>query len=319
MTQSYQKIDARSARKIRATQLAGSAAHRLQAQAGMKAQRKPVSDQVIVITGASSGVGHSTAVLAAKLGAKLMLSAKSEEKLREVVREVESYGAKAECLTCDITDENAMCDLADATVHRFGRIDTWFNSTSVSIYGRIGEIPLAEMHRIFETNFWGTVNGTLAALPYLKESDGTVINMGSILSDTALPLQGIYSASKFAIKGFSDSLRLELETAGVPVTVSLIRPSAIADREKVAQEVIRCAENRTKTALPTRAILIGAAGVGAIVYSLISNPRTQAGNSLKLLVRKLRARGSYAQAAGLDEHGWPSLLERRAHQDDLAA
>ena len=98
---------------------------------------------------------------------------------------------------------------------------------AVAIYGRIEDVSLEDARRLFETNYWGVVNGSLAALPHLRQSGGALINIGSVLSETGYPLQGHYAASKHAVKGFTDSLRLELEKEDAPVVVTLIQPAAI--------------------------------------------------------------------------------------------
>jgi hypothetical protein len=98
----------------------------------------------------------------------------------------------------------------------------------VSIYGALGDVPLADARRLFETNYWGTVHGSLVAVPYLKRrGGGALVNVGSVLSDTAMPLQGHYTASKHAVKGFTDALRIELAHAGAPVSVTLVKPAAV--------------------------------------------------------------------------------------------
>src|SRR2546430_2181653 len=104
----------------------------------------------------------------------------------------------------------AMQRVADAAIGQFGGFDTWVNNAGISIYGRIEVVTLEDARRLFETNYWGVVHGTLAALPHLKQAGGAIINLGSILSDTGYPLQGHYTASKHAVKGFTDSLRVEL-------------------------------------------------------------------------------------------------------------
>jgi NAD(P)-dependent dehydrogenase (short-subunit alcohol dehydrogenase family) len=173
----------------------------------------------------------------------------------------------------DVADDAAMAALAEAAVRDLGGIDTWVNNAGVSIYGPLEEVTVADARRLFETNYWGVVNGSLAALPHLRRSGGTLINVGSILSDTGYPLQGHYTASKHAVKGFTDSLRLELEHDGAPVAVTLIQPAAIDTPypeharsylgvqpkhlppvyapEVVAEAILECAER------PKRDVLVG--------------------------------------------------------------
>jgi short-subunit dehydrogenase len=117
--------------------------------------------------------------------------------------------------------------LATTAIERFGRIDTWVNDAGVSIYGRIDEVANKDSERMFQTNFWGVVYGSLAALPHLRASGGALINLGSEVSDATVPLQGMYSATKHAVKAFTDALRMELEADKAPVSVTLIQPTAV--------------------------------------------------------------------------------------------
>jgi NAD(P)-dependent dehydrogenase (short-subunit alcohol dehydrogenase family) len=120
--------------------------------------------------------------------------------------------------------------------HLAGRIDTWVNNAGVSIYGRIEEVPDADSRRLFDTNFWGVVNGSRIAAKIMKETGGgAIINVGSTLSDRAVPIQGMYSASKHAVKGFTDAFRMELESDDVPISVTLVKPAAIDTPYKVKQ------------------------------------------------------------------------------------
>ncbi|HEU4409802.1 MAG TPA: SDR family oxidoreductase [Polyangiaceae bacterium] len=188
---------------------------------------KKVSDQVIVITGATSGIGLCTAKMAAARGAKLVLAARNEDDLLTACEEARALGGTARHVVADVGDPDAVQSIAETAITAFGRIDTWVNNAGGSIYGRITEIDLGDMHRLFETDFWGVVYGSRVAVGAMRDKGGVLINIGSIVSDQAIPLQGIYSASKHAVKGFTDALRMELMEEGVPVAVSLIKPSAI--------------------------------------------------------------------------------------------
>lgn len=121
-----------------------------------------------------------------------------------------------------------MRHVADAAVERFGRIDTWVNDAGVAIYGRLDEVSDSDSRRLLDTNFWGVVYGSLAALPHLKRNGGALINLGSEVSDAVIPLQGMYSASKHAVKGFTDALRIEVNDLDqVPVAITLVQPTAV--------------------------------------------------------------------------------------------
>jgi len=193
----------------------------------MAITRKPIGRQVLVITGATSGIGLTTARRAASQGARLALFARNEEQLRTLCDEIRARGGEAIFVAGDVADPDALDRLASATIQAFGGFDTWVNNAGISIYGRLDEVPLHEKRRLFDVTFWGVVHGCRSALPHLRERGGVIINIGSILSERAMPLQGMYSAAKHAVKGYTDALRMELEQAGVPVAITLIKPAAI--------------------------------------------------------------------------------------------
>jgi len=193
----------------------------------MKPRLKKISEQVIVITGATSGIGLSTARRAAERGTKLVLVARNEDALRQLTFELSKKGCELIHVVADVGIEEDMRRVANATIERFGGFDTWVNNAGISIFGRNEDVPLADQRKLFQTNFWGVVHGSLVAAEHLKKHGGAIINVGSEVSDGAVPLQGIYSASKHAVKGFTDSLRMELEEANAPVAVTLIKPAAV--------------------------------------------------------------------------------------------
>ncbi|ABB74792.1 Short-chain dehydrogenase [Nitrosospira multiformis ATCC 25196] len=194
----------------------------------MQTSLKPLDQQVIVITGASSGIGLATAMLAAERGAKLVLIARSAKTLEHLVARIANTGGEAIDVVADVADREKMRLAAQTAVDRFGHIDTWINNAGVAIYGRLDEVNEADSRRLFDTNFWGVVNGSLAALPYLKKQGGALINVGSETSEAIVPLLGMYSASKHAVKGFTDALRVEVqEFDKAPVVITLIQPSAV--------------------------------------------------------------------------------------------
>ena len=195
----------------------------------MHARPKPINQQTIVITGASSGIGLATAKEAARRGARLVLASRSGEDLAAVADELRSMGAEVETVEADVASEEDVRRIARIAVSRFGGFDTWVNNAVVSIYGRTDEVPTAEARRLFDINFWGVVNGSREALDHLrrKETGGAIINVGSVASDSVLPLQSYYSASKHAVKGFTDALRIECEKERLPVNITLIKPTTI--------------------------------------------------------------------------------------------
>jgi short-subunit dehydrogenase len=193
----------------------------------MNVQLKKLNEQVLVLTGASSGIGLVTARMAAERGARLVLSARSEEALRRLTDEITAAGGEAIYVVADVGNEQDVRRIAEEAIRRFGGFDTWVNNAGVSIYGRLLEVSLEDERRLFETNYWGLVHGSRVAAEHLKQRGGALINVGSVLSDRAIPLQGTYCASKHAVKGYTDALRMELEEEDAPISVTLVKPSAI--------------------------------------------------------------------------------------------
>ncbi|HEY4529287.1 MAG TPA: SDR family oxidoreductase [Luteimonas sp.] len=191
-------------------------------------KHKPIDQQVIVVTGASSGIGLCTALLAAERGATVVMLARSKATLDAVVDVVTADGGKAEAWTCDVSDRDDVERAVTGVLAAHGRIDTWVNNAGVSIYGRLDEVVEADSRRLFDVNFWGMVNGSLAALPALKSAGGVLVNIGSEVSDAVIGLQGMYAASKHAVKGFTDALRVEqVHVDGGPLSIVLVQPGAV--------------------------------------------------------------------------------------------
>ena len=188
---------------------------------------KPLAEQVVVITVASSGIGLATARRAAAAGARVVLAARNSEALDEAVVAIRNKGGQATPLALDVADEGAADELAAKTIESFGTIDTWVNDAAVALYAKLEDVTLEEHRRVFDVGYFGLVQGSLAALKHLKSKPGALINLGSVLSDRAILLQGPYSAMKAAVKNFTDALRMELEDEGSPMQVTLIKPASI--------------------------------------------------------------------------------------------
>lgn len=234
----------------------------------MAVKLKRLNEQVIVITGASSGIGLATAEIAVERGARVVLAARSEDELRDVAARLNRNGKRAAFIAADVADEGAVQRIASHAIAEFGGFDTWVNNAGISVYGRLVDVPMSDKRRVFETNFWGTVYGCKAAVRHLRGRGGAIINVGSVVSEFSIPLQGIYSASKHAVKGYTDALRMELEADDVPIAVTLVKPGAIdtpfpeharkyiAEQakhqapvyppEEVAHAILRCAERKMR-------------------------------------------------------------------------
>jgi len=193
----------------------------------MKPRLKPLREQVMVITGASSGIGLTTAQMAAAQGACVVLAARNARDLDDAVAEIRRRGGRAAAVAADVADPAQVESIGAAAIRQFGRIDTWVNCAAAAVYGRVTEVALEDQRRQFDVNYWGQVHGCRTAVSHLRVNGGALINVGSCLSDRAIPLQGTYCAAKHAIKAFSDALRMELEEAGVPISVTLVKPASI--------------------------------------------------------------------------------------------
>jgi NAD(P)-dependent dehydrogenase (short-subunit alcohol dehydrogenase family) len=189
---------------------------------------KPVRDQVVVITGASSGIGRQTALAFAREGARLVLAARNREALEEVAAEVERLGSEAAVAVTDVAEWKDVEALAATASASFGRIDTWINAAAVSEYATVDQMTPEEFDRIIRVNLLGQMYGCKAVLPYLKqEGAGTIINVASALAERSVPLQSAYCASKHGVKGFTEALRLELDRETPEIKVCLVEPSSI--------------------------------------------------------------------------------------------
>ena len=193
----------------------------------MRPQLKKVEDQVIVITGASSGIGLVTANLAAARGARVLLAARNETDLGRAVEGIRRRGGRAVYAAADVADPEDVERIAETVVREYGRIDTWVNNAAVALYGRLMDLPVADMRRQFDVNYWGQVHGSRAAIPHLRRQGGALINVASALADRAIPLQGNYCAAKHALRAFTETLRMELEAEGAPIAVTLVKPASI--------------------------------------------------------------------------------------------
>ena len=196
----------------------------------MPAKLKPLAQQVIVITGASSGIGLATARKAAKAGAAVVLASRNETALKAIAEEINAAGGRAHAVSGDVGDPADVEKIARAAIARFGGFDTWINDAGVGVYAELENLPPEDHERLFRTNYFGVVNGSLEAVKHLKtrRDGGALINIGSVLSEVAVPLLGAYAASKHAVKGFTDALRVELTRDKAPISVTLIKPSSIS-------------------------------------------------------------------------------------------
>ena len=193
----------------------------------MTPKLKPLDQQVILITGASSGIGLVTARLAAARGASVMLVARDGDVLARIKREIEEAGGRAEFAGADVGDLRDVQHAAARAIERFGRIDTWVNNAGVAIYAKLVDTPMDEHERMLRTNYLGVVHGCLIAVEHLQQAGGALITVGSTVSDIPTAGLGAYAATKHGAKGYVDSLRIEIEGDRLPISVTLVKPSGI--------------------------------------------------------------------------------------------
>ena len=226
--------------------------------------KKPLREQVIVVTGASSGLGRAIARLAGERGAKVVVTARNGEALDACVAEIERAGSEALAVPGDVADREQVEGVVSEAVERFGRIDTYVANAIVTVYAEAERLEAEELRRVWEVNFFGVVYGYWAALPYLRESKGTFLHVSSALAYRGIPLQAAYCSTKAGLRAFLESARVEEQKAGTGVAISLVLPGAIntpqfdRDRQKIgyqpqpvppiyqpepfAEATLRCAE-----------------------------------------------------------------------------
>jgi NAD(P)-dependent dehydrogenase (short-subunit alcohol dehydrogenase family) len=226
--------------------------------------KKPLDEQVMVVTGASSGVGRAIARAAGARGAKVVVAARGEDGLAAAVEEIERAGSQALAVPCDVAEQEQNEELVRRALERFGRIDTFVANAIVTVYAEVEDLEPDELRRVMDVNFFGVAYGFWASLPALKESRGTFLHVSSALAYRGIPLQAAYCSSKAAARTFLESARVELQKHRYDVAVSLVLPGAVntpqfdRDRQKLgkqpqpvppiyepepyAEAVLRCAE-----------------------------------------------------------------------------
>jgi NAD(P)-dependent dehydrogenase (short-subunit alcohol dehydrogenase family) len=226
--------------------------------------KKPLGEQVLVVTGASSGLGRAIARLAGERGAKVVVTARNAEALDACVAEIERAGSEALAVPGDVADRAQVERAVAGAVDRFGRIDTYVANAIVTVYAEAERLEPEELRRVWEVNFFGVVHGYWAALPHLRESKGTFLHVSSALAYRGIPLQAAYCSTKAGLRAFLESARVEEQKAGTGVAISLVLPGAIntpqfdRDRQKIgyqpqpvppiyqpepfAEATLRCAE-----------------------------------------------------------------------------
>ena len=259
---------------------------------------KSFAGRVVAITGAGSGIGRALALDLAQRGALLALSDVAEAGLAETVALV-GPRATVHSRVVDVASREAVEEWAASVVERFDRVNVLVNNAGVSLTGEVGDLDLADMEWIVGVNFWGVVHGTRAFLPHLVASgDGHVVTLSSLFGLMSVPGQSIYNATKYAVRGFSESLREELLMAGHPVGVTVVHPGGIktaivrSGRSSAREDhaaLTRLFDERLATMAPERAAGIILRGV------LRGKPRVLVGLDAHLLHQFARLTGARYQ------------------------
>lgn len=190
----------------------------------MSIKLKPIDQQVIFITGATSEIGLATVRMAIFQGAKVFMVGQNEEELQNIQDDMRLKNLPTAYAIADVADIDQLQIAADHCLETFGTIDSWINNAEVSTYARLLETNEAEAKRLFDTNFWGVVNGCKVAASILSKSGGSILNLGNVLSPVSLPILGIYEATKEAVKGYTNALKRELVAVKAPIAVSFLAP-----------------------------------------------------------------------------------------------
>ncbi|WP_414545052.1 SDR family oxidoreductase [Nostoc sp. CCY0012] len=191
-------------------------------------QLKPINQQVVSVVGASSGIGRITALEFAKRGAKVVVSARSESKLKSLVEEIRSFGGEATFYVADVEVFEQVKAIADKTVEVYGRLDTWVHVAAIGIFATFDKTTPEEFKHVIDVNLMGQVYGAMAALPHLKrEGRGALIHVSSMEGRRSLPYQSAYSSAKHGVEGFLEAMRVELIHEKWPISVTSVKPVVI--------------------------------------------------------------------------------------------
>ena len=189
---------------------------------------KPINEQVVVLMGASSGIGRVTALRFAEKGAKVFVSARGEEGLRSLVEEIREGGGEAAYAVADTTDFEQVKAVGDGAVAEYGRLDTWVHLAGTAVFATFEQTTPEEFKRVVDVTLMGQVYGAMAALPHIKrEGRGALIHISSVEAKRAMPFHSAYGAAKHGIDGFVEAMRVELKHEGWPISVTQIMPGTI--------------------------------------------------------------------------------------------
>jgi NAD(P)-dependent dehydrogenase (short-subunit alcohol dehydrogenase family) len=271
---------------------------------------RKLRDSVVVITGASSGIGRATAHAFAREGASVVLAARREEPLNEAAAEYEDLSGRALAVPTDVTDEGAVKELARRAIENFGRIDVWVNNAAVTLFGRFEETPYDAYRRVIETDLFGYIHGARAALPYFREQgSGVLVNNASIVAKVPQPYTSPYVISKHGIRALGESLRQELYLDGAKdIHVCTVMPATFDT------PLFQHAANYTGRAAKAMPPIYPAERVAKTIVRCASRPKREVfvGNSARMLSSQ------FTMAPGLTERMVATMVDRQHLADEPA-
>ncbi|QQV76679.1 SDR family NAD(P)-dependent oxidoreductase [Sphingomonas aliaeris] len=194
---------------------------------GTSLRLKPIDRQALVVTGATSGNGLAIVERAIRSGARVVAVARNDAALDDLRTRLSANGGRIATVVADVSDADAVEQIARTAIAEFGGFDSWINNAGVGVYGSLEQVPIADHRRVFDVNYFGMLHGSLVAARHLRGKGGAIVNIGSILSDRAIVDQGPYCATKHAAQALTDTLRMELEREGTGISVTLVKPGAI--------------------------------------------------------------------------------------------
>jgi NADP-dependent 3-hydroxy acid dehydrogenase YdfG len=298
--------------------------------------KESLSNKVVVITGASSGIGRASAAEFARQGATIVLAGRDSDALGEAEAECKGYGANAMTVTCDVTQEGQVEDLASKAEEAYGKIDVWVNNAGVALFAKFEDTPADDYRRVIDTDFFGYVHGARAALKRFKlQGRGTLINVDSVEGIAPKPYHSAYAAAKHAVRALASSLRMELALDGADnINVCTVFPASVdtpmyAHAANYTGRAVKGSETAVAPAQvakaitglaikPQREVMVGNAGKSVLPY-LLAPAAYEKGEAFGFEKRHLttdqagKAQGNLFRPSGphATEGGWRTKQERR--------
>ncbi|RMA82529.1 SDR family NAD(P)-dependent oxidoreductase [Umboniibacter marinipuniceus] len=272
-------------------------------------------NRVIAVTGAASGIGRALSLKLTQLGAKIAAADLNDQGLADLKAEISGLGGECFCFNLDVSQQADFAEFAAATEAHFGQVDGIINNAGVTLVSAVRDMKRSDFEWLMNINFWGVVNGCDAFLPYLRKSDDAhIVNISSLFGLLALPLQSAYNASKFAVRGYTEALKMEM--AGTPINVSAVHPggikTAIAKNSRVNEASLKNGKAALLKDFEKAAITTAEDAADIIIGGMLKNKRRIiVGKDARWMDRFVRwFPGSYEKLFGFEK----GVLARRKRE-----